>query len=102
MKSIYSLFLAPLFWVGCSKQPEEIAQNCVPVAIYSDKFTADTVWLKTDTLYRACLSGRWLDTFKIKRGEGWQLPLCDTGYYFKLEYHRFEIYPMKTEPFKKQ
>ncbi len=100
MKSI----LIFLFLISCTKQevtPAPAPASCTFVAIYSDKYTSDTTYLLTDTLYTDCLSGRWLDTFKMKRTEGWRLPKCQP-YFFQLEYYRYEIWPEKTRPYRKK
>ena len=98
MRPILILF-APLFiFAACTKDSGELPQKCVPVAIYSDKYSIDTFLLKTDLLYSDCLTGRWLDTMKLQKSR-WFNP-CDTGK-FRIERLRYVIGNQISQPYKK-
>jgi len=98
MKSILSIF-APLFiFAACTKDSTEMPVKCVQVAIYSDKYTIDTVLLKSDLVYSDCLSGRWLDTMRTRKDD-WFNP-CDTGK-FRIERLRYVIGNQISQPYKK-
>ena len=45
------LIIAALVLVGCSKNINEVTPTCEFYTLLSDKYTGDSVYLKTDTLW---------------------------------------------------
>jgi len=83
-----SLFLPLYFLAACSKETSKNPEPCTPVLIVSDKYTIDTVYLRTDTLYKSCLSGHWLSVHKAQKDTE-TFNLCDPSYNFRLERLRY-------------
>lgn len=50
MKTIISLLAAFVFLTACTKESFEKPPDCSPVYLLSDKYTIDSVYLRTDTL----------------------------------------------------
>jgi len=94
MKAILSPILPLFFFAACTKDSAELAPKCVPVAVYSDKYTADTVFLKTDTLYEGCLEGVELQKFRKAKDE-WFL-VCDSSLNFRIEHLRHVVNNQKS------
>jgi hypothetical protein len=76
------------FFAACTKDNIIQQPKGKNVLIVSEKYTRDTVLIKADTLYRACLDGRWLDTFKAQKSQ-WFVP-CEQNN-FQLEYLKYII-----------
>jgi len=76
---LFPVMMAVLLF-SCTKQ--ELSQDCANVLVVSYKYTADTVLIKQDTLYRAYLCDRWLDTMRSQR-DHWAV-MCEPSIH-KLE-----------------
>jgi len=100
MKPIFSLILPLFFALACTKGEVELPQNCTRVTVYSDKYTGDTTYLKTDILYQSCLFGAELQKC-INAGNSWAV-MCDISLPFRLERIRYEIGSKKTQPYIKK
>lgn len=51
--------------IGCTK-PEITKTDCQPCCLLSDKYTSDSVYKRTDTLWKDVLYGKWLDSIKAQ------------------------------------
>jgi len=101
LKTIFSLFLPLFFLASCTKETSENPEPCTPVLIVSDKYTIDTNYIKTDTIYRDCLSGHWLQVHREQK-DSWFL-MCDSfGNGFKLERLRHITGSEKKEIYRKR
>tara|TARA_R110000868_G_scaffold335443_1_gene596298 strand:- start:891 stop:1184 length:294 start_codon:yes stop_codon:yes gene_type:complete len=52
MKLILKAIAALIILASCTKEQTEKPPNCSPVYLLSDKYTIDSVYLKTDTLWQ--------------------------------------------------
>ena len=54
--------------IGCAKELEKPFTDCQAACLLSDKYTSDSIYRKTDTLWKdSQLCGRWLDSLKRQK-----------------------------------
>lgn len=91
-----NLFVSGLFiiWAGllpsCAKEAVAAPEPCTKVVIYSDKYTIDTVYLRTDVEYRDCLTGINLERNRA-HPDSWHLECEDYPDGYKLKHFRVVI-----------
>ena len=93
------IFICLYVILGCKRAIID-QDNCTPVAVYSDKYTIDTTFLKTDILYQSCLFGTELQKC-INAGNSWAV-MCDLSLPFRIEHIRYEIGNKKSFPYIKK
>ena len=69
-----------------------IQPRCERACLLSDKYTSDTIYVRTDTLWKDYnLCGKWLDSIKVLIGKDEWLRLCDTSFSWRYEVWRYVI-----------
>lgn len=67
MKSIMAA-VGIFILIGCEKSKFLPAVDCQPCYLLSDKYTPDSVYKRTDTLWKdPMLCGRWLDSVRAQK-----------------------------------